>query len=85
MAPRRIGRRRFVAATAALSTATTSTAFVAAPFVRGAHAAGKLSLAMYVAGIPLSFVHPWLGYGIYVAVAAIWFIPDRRIERVLKE
>ncbi|HZP98947.1 MAG TPA: extracellular solute-binding protein [Reyranella sp.] len=47
MTARKIGRRRFVAATAA-----TSTAFVAAPFVRGAHAAGKLSLAMWDHWVP---------------------------------
>ncbi len=47
MAARKIGRRRFVAATA-----VTSTAFVAAPFVRGAHAAGKLSLAMWDHWVP---------------------------------
>ena len=42
---------------------------------------GKLSLALYVAGIGLCFVQRWLGFSMYVAVALIWLIPDRRIER----
>ena len=46
---------------------------------------GKISLVLYLVGIPLAFVHPSLGYGLYVVVAAIWFIPDRRIEKALKQ
>jgi uncharacterized membrane protein len=41
---------------------------------------GLISSAIYVAGIGFSLVHPWLGFALYVVVAAIWFIPDRRIE-----
>jgi uncharacterized membrane protein len=44
---------------------------------------GKLSVVLYCAAILLSFVHPWISNGIFVLVAAIWFIPDRRIERTL--
>ena len=44
---------------------------------------GKLSPALYLAAIPLSFISPWIANGIYVFVALLWFIPDRRIERVL--
>jgi uncharacterized membrane protein len=44
---------------------------------------GKLSMALYCAAILFSFVHPWISNTIYVLVAAIWFIPDRRIERTL--
>ena len=44
---------------------------------------GKLSMALYCAAILFSFVHPWISNGIFVLVAAIWFIPDRRIERTL--
>jgi uncharacterized membrane protein len=44
---------------------------------------GKLSMALYCAAILLSFVHPWISNGIFVLVALIWFIPDRRIERTL--
>lgn len=43
---------------------------------------GKISLAMYFAAIPLAFISPWVAIAIYVVVAAIWFIPDRRIESV---
>ena len=42
---------------------------------------GKLSLALYAAAIPLAFVHQWISHAIYVAVAIIWLVPDRRIER----
>jgi uncharacterized membrane protein len=44
---------------------------------------GKLSPVLYVAGIALAFVRPWLGQALFVAVALIWLIPDRRIERVV--
>ena len=44
---------------------------------------GNLSVVGYVVAITLSPVVPWLSLGIYFAVAAVWLIPDRRIERVL--
>jgi uncharacterized membrane protein len=44
---------------------------------------GKLSMVLYCAAILFSFLHPWISNGIFVLVAAIWFIPDRRIERTL--
>ncbi len=44
---------------------------------------GKISPVLYLAAIPLSFVHPWIGHGLYVFVALLWLIPDRRIERAL--
>jgi hypothetical protein len=44
---------------------------------------GKLSLASYLLAIGLAFVNRWLAGALYVLVAAMWFIPDRRIERVL--
>jgi len=46
---------------------------------------GKLSLALYVVGIGLAFVSPWLAAALYALVAAMWLIPDRRLERALKE
>ena len=46
---------------------------------------GKISLVLYLAAIPLAFIHQWIAAGIYVLVAAIWLIPDRRIESKLKE
>lgn len=44
---------------------------------------GKASPALYIAGIGLSFVSQWLAMAIYVAVALMWLVPDRRIERAL--
>lgn len=42
---------------------------------------GLLSVMIYALGIGLSFVHSWMGLSLYALVAAMWFIPDRRIER----
>ena len=44
---------------------------------------GKLSLAIYALGIALAFVQPLVSCALYVAVAIIWLVPDRRIERTL--
>ena len=44
---------------------------------------GLRSLYMYTAAIPLAFVSAWLATALYVAVAVMWFIPDRRIESKL--
>jgi uncharacterized membrane protein len=44
---------------------------------------GKVSLACYVAALAVSFVEPWVSIALFVTVAVIWFIPDRRMERVL--
>jgi uncharacterized membrane protein len=41
---------------------------------------GKMSLVMYFAAIPLAFVHESISHLLYVAVALIWLVPDRRIE-----
>ena len=49
----------------------------------GGDVKGYVSLAMYAAAVPLAFVNRWLAYALYVGVALIWFIPDRRIERRL--
>ena len=46
---------------------------------------GKLSVLLYVSAIPLAFVATWAAIAIYVVVALIWLVPDRRIERVLSE
>jgi uncharacterized membrane protein len=46
---------------------------------------GKVSLALYAAAIPLAFVREWIADAIYVAVALIWLVPDRRIEARLRE
>jgi uncharacterized membrane protein len=44
---------------------------------------GNLSLLLYLIAIPSAFIHEWIAGALYVAVALMWFIPDRRIERVL--
>jgi len=44
---------------------------------------GKISLLFYVAAIPLSFVASWVACTLYVLVAMMWLVPDRRIERSL--
>jgi len=44
---------------------------------------GKISPVFYLAAIPLSFVSAWLAYTLYVLVAVMWLIPDRRIEKAL--
>ena len=49
----------------------------------GADWKGKLSMALYLAAIPLAFVNPWISIGLYVLVALIWLVPDKRIERVV--
>jgi len=46
---------------------------------------GKLSPVLYIAGIALAFIAPWLSILIYVSVAVIWLVPDRRIENILRE
>jgi len=46
---------------------------------------GKISPVLYATGIALSFVIPWVSIALYVMVALMWFIPDRRIEKVLRE
>jgi uncharacterized membrane protein len=46
---------------------------------------GKISVVIYAAAIPLAFVAPWLAGGLYVLVAIIWLIPDRRIENLLAQ
>jgi uncharacterized membrane protein len=44
---------------------------------------GKISVVFYLLAVPLAFVNRWVAGGIYVLVAIIWLIPDRRIERRL--
>jgi uncharacterized membrane protein len=46
---------------------------------------GKLSPICYLAAIGLAFVNEWLADAIYVLVAAMWFIPDRRLARAVEE
>jgi hypothetical protein len=44
---------------------------------------GKISPLLYCVGIALSFANGYLGLAVYVAVALIWLVPDRRVERHL--
>ena len=46
---------------------------------------GKLSPLAYAIAVPLAFVSPWAAGALYVAVAMMWLIPDRRIERIVTE
>ncbi len=46
---------------------------------------GKLSFVLYAAAIPLAFVHPWISGVIFITVALMWLLPDRRIEPVIHE
>jgi uncharacterized membrane protein len=46
---------------------------------------GKISIVFYVLAIPLAFVHQWISDALYVLVALIWLIPDRRIESKIDE
>jgi uncharacterized membrane protein len=45
---------------------------------------GKASLVICLVAVPLAFLSAWLACGLYVLVAVMWFIPDRRIEKVLQ-
>ncbi|MPZ69007.1 MAG: DUF1211 domain-containing protein [Actinobacteria bacterium] len=45
---------------------------------------GKLSPVLYVAGISFALLNRWVAIGVYVAVALMWLIPDRRIESVVE-
>ena len=49
----------------------------------GADAKGSASIALYAFALPLAFVNRWVSCALYVAVAIVWLIPDRRIERIL--
>ena len=46
---------------------------------------GTISALLYVAAVPLAWIEPWISCGIYVLVAIIWLVPDRRIERLIEE
>ncbi len=49
----------------------------------GADFKGKISMVIYLVAIPLAFVKWWLAFALYVFVAIMWLVPDRRIERTL--
>jgi uncharacterized membrane protein len=47
----------------------------------GSDGKGRVSLLIYGAAIACAFWRPWLAQALYIAVALLWLIPDRRIER----
>ncbi len=49
----------------------------------GRDSKGVISVAIYVAALPLTLLSPWLGVALIVAVAVMWLIPDNRIVRAL--
>jgi uncharacterized membrane protein len=44
----------------------------------GSDLKGNVSVVLYIAGVGLAWVSPWIAYALYVAVAVVWFVPDRR-------
>ena len=47
--------------------------------------AGKISLLIYAAGMVVALAEPRAAFAMYALVALIWFVPDRRIERALRD
>jgi uncharacterized membrane protein len=46
---------------------------------------GKVSVVIYAAAIVVALVNSWIAFGLYVLVAVMWLIPDRRIEKTLRQ
>ncbi len=44
---------------------------------------GVISLILYGMAIPISFAYTWLAFGLYILVAVIWLVPDRRLEQTI--
>ena len=51
----------------------------------GADLKGKLSPVFYAIAIGISFFKPWIAGCIYIGVALVWLIPDRRVARLVRE
>ena len=47
----------------------------------GADVKGKISIVIWLAAMPIAFASTWVACALYVVVAVIWLVPDRRIER----
>ena len=45
---------------------------------------GKLSVILYILGVFMAFVNVWAANGLYILVAIIWLVPDRRIEKIIR-
>jgi uncharacterized membrane protein len=72
------GTAYFILKTALITAQGPDSALAAA---LGSDFKGKISVVLYLAAIPLAWLHGWLSAGVYVFVAAMWFVPDRRLER----
>lgn len=46
---------------------------------------GSTSVIIYAVAIALAFYNAWIAFGLYVLVAIMWFIPDRRIEQMVRD
>jgi uncharacterized membrane protein len=46
---------------------------------------GKWSIIIYTGAVIVAYISPWAGFGLYVVVAIMWFIPDRRIEKKVSD
>ena len=46
---------------------------------------GRFSTLLYIISIPCAFYYPWISASLYVIVAILWLVPDKRIEAALKE
>ncbi len=51
----------------------------------GSDTKGNVSVGLYVLGIGLAWISPWIAYALYILVAVVWFIPDRRFTRTRPE
>jgi uncharacterized membrane protein len=49
----------------------------------GADFKGKISVVIYLVAIPLAFIRSWLAWPLYILVAVMWLVPDRRIEKTI--
>ena len=49
----------------------------------GSDVKGKLSIAIYAVALPLAFMNQWISDALYVTVALMWLVPDRRIEKTV--
>ena len=45
---------------------------------------GMISLVLYIASIPLAYIHPYISFAIFIGSSIMWLIPDKNIERALK-
>jgi len=50
----------------------------------GTDSKGKLSLLLYIVAVPIAFYAQWVSIALYIVVILLWLVPDRRIERLLK-